>query len=30
MDGETDPDWLEANLDKYQVYQKTTTRVIYE
>lgn len=27
---ETDPDWLEVNLDKYQVYQKTTTRVIYE
>ena len=27
---ETDPDWLKRNLDKYQVYPKTITKVIYE
>lgn len=25
-----DPDWLKENLDKYQVYPKTITKVIYE
>lgn len=28
--GGTDPDWLKENLDKYQVYPKTITKVIYE
>lgn len=27
---ETDPDWLEKDLDKYQAHQKTITKVIYE
>lgn len=30
MDGETAPDWLEKDLDKYQAHQKTITKVIYE
>lgn len=27
---EDDPDWLTEDLDKYQVYPKTITKVIYE
>lgn len=27
---ETDPDWLEVNLDKYKVYSKIITKIIYE
>lgn len=30
MGGETEPDWLEEDLTKYQVFPKTVTKIVYE